>query len=166
MEQPPTARQRALYRREYPRLIRQLTALARLAGERDPNVAFIALFGSTARLEPHLDNDADVLILATDPAAFDAAASDADTHASGVHLLWMAYQGNLRGEWDDLGRWPATAFVSDERASDLGDDLLGNVARDGVEVYRRPGFAPPARLARLERLDAWAARVTAWLESS
>jgi predicted nucleotidyltransferase len=167
MEQPPTARQRALYRREYPRLIRQLTTLARLAAERDPNIAFIALFGSTARWEPHQDSDADVLILATDPAAFDAAASDASdadtdadadvaSDASGVHLLWMAYQGDLRGKWDDLGRWPATAFVS---------DLLGNVARDGVEVYRRPGFAPPARLARLERLGDWAARVTTWLES-
>src|SRR5215831_19310117 len=120
MEQPPTARQRALYRREYPRLLRQLATLARLAFERDPNVAFIALFGSTARLEPRADSDADVLILATAPATFNAAEAPA-----GIHLLWMAYQGDLRGDWDELGRWPATALVSDEGASDLGDDLLG-----------------------------------------
>lgn len=42
-----------LYLREYPRLLRQIYKLVELVREQDPNVALLALFGSTARLEPH-----------------------------------------------------------------------------------------------------------------
>lgn len=148
------ARQDALYQREYPRLFRQLEWLSRLALEQDPNVALIVLFGSTARLEPHHDSDADVLILTADPALFAAGQP-----YPGIDIVWKAYQADLAGAWDDLGRWPATAVVSDERASDLGEDLLSNIARDGVEIYRRAGYVPPALLADLQPYAAWRATV-------
>jgi hypothetical protein len=152
----PTAEREALHRREYPRLLAQLDRLVELARARDPNVAFVALFGSVARLEAGTDSDADVLLLAHDPDQFHAG-----TPTPGIHLMWMAYQGDLRvnGDWEELGRWPATAVVSDAQASDLEEDFLANVARDGVELYRQAGYVPPVVLAHLLPLDTWRGRM-------
>ncbi len=101
---------------EYPLLLSQLRHLVALARVRDPNVAFITLFGSTARLEPHIHSDADVLILVHDQAQFYAAQP-----TPGAALLWMAYQEEAVSSGDDerLGNWPVTAVVSDATASDL-----------------------------------------------
>jgi predicted nucleotidyltransferase len=55
------------YRRTDPPLLRTLERLAERAGRDDPNIALLALCGSVARLEPHADSDADVLILVDDP---------------------------------------------------------------------------------------------------
>lgn len=145
-----------LYQAEYPLLLSQLKHLVALARSRDPNVAFIALFGSTARLDPHAHSDADVLILVHDQTQF----YDAQP-TPGVALLWMAYQEEAisRGDYDQLGSWPVTAVVSDATASDLDADFLNNVGRDGVELYRQPGYAPPAMLAHLAPWERWRRRV-------
>lgn len=145
-----------LYKAEYPLLLSQLKHLVALARARDPNVAFIALFGSTARLEPHQYSDADVLILVHDQTQFYAA-----TPTPGVALLSMAYQEEAvsSGDADRLGSWPVTAVVSDVAASDLDADFLNNVARDGVELYRQPGYVPPDILAHLTPWERWSRRV-------
>jgi hypothetical protein len=145
-----------LYKAEYPLLLSQLRHLVALARARDPNVAFIALFGSTARLEPHQYSDADVLILVHDQTQFYAA-----TPTPGVALLSMAYQEEAvsSGDADRLGSWPVTAVVSDVAASDLDADFLNNVARDGVELYRQPGYVPPDILAHLTPWERWSRRV-------
>lgn len=145
-----------LYKAEYPLLLSQLKHLVALVRARDPNVAFIALFGSTARLEPHQYSDADVLILVHDQTQFYAA-----TPTPGVALLSMAYQEEAvsSGDADRLGSWPVTAVVSDVAASDLDADFLNNVARDGVELYRQPGYVPPDILAHLTPWERWSRRV-------
>src|SRR6185437_15540665 len=129
-----------LYRREYPLLLSQLRHLVALAYARDPNVAFIALFGSVARMEPGRYSDADVLILVHNQTQFYAGQP-----TPGAALLWMAYQADVANSGDEqrLSGWPITAVVSDGAASDLDRDFVNNVARDGVELYRRSGFIPP-----------------------
>lgn len=152
-----------LYKAEYPLLLSQLKHLVALARARDPNVAFIALFGSTARLEPHQYSDADVLILVHDQAQFYAAKP-----TPGVALLSMAYQEEAvsSGDADRLGSWPVTAVVSDVATSDLDADFLNNVARDGVELYRQPGYEPPAILFHLTPWERWRQRVNRRLAAS
>ena len=146
-----------LYRREYPLLLSQLKHLVALARARDANVAFIALFGSVARMEPGRYSDADVLMLVHEEAQFYAAQP-----TPGVALLWMAYQEEAAASDDSerLGNWPVTAVVSDATASDLDSDFLNNVARDGVELYRQTGYIPPAALAQLTSWERWRRRVT------
>ncbi|HEY1390436.1 MAG TPA: nucleotidyltransferase domain-containing protein [Ktedonobacterales bacterium] len=146
-----------LYRREYPLLLSQLEHLVALARTYDPNIAFIALFGSTARMEPGRYSDAERLILVRDQAQFYAAQP-----TPGAALLWMAYQADASSSGDDerLGSWPLTAVVSDAAASDLDHDFLNNVARDGVELYRQTGYIPPDILARLTPWERWRRRVT------
>ncbi len=146
-----------LYLKEYPLLLSQLKHLVALARARDSNVAFIALFGSVARMEPGRYSDADVLILVHDQTQFYAAQP-----TPGVALLWMAYQEEAVncGSDERLGNWPVTAVVSDKTASDLDHDFLNNVARDGVELYRQTGYIPPAALAQLTPWERWRRRVT------
>ena len=147
---------RMLYKVEYPLLLGRLERLVGLAHIRDSNIAFIALFGSTARFEPGRYSDADVLILVHNQAQFYAAEP-----TPGVALLWMASQeatGNS-SDGEHSGRWPVTAVVSDTMASDLDADFLHNVARDGVELYRQPGYAPPATLAHLTTWERWQRRL-------
>ncbi len=137
--------------------------LVNLARARDPNVAFIALFGSTARLEPHIHSDADVLVLVHDQTQFYAAEP-----TPGAALLWMAYQEEAvsSGDNERLGNWPVTAVVSDAAASDLDTDFLNNVARDGVELYRQPLYTPPEILAHLTTWDQWQRRLQRRLATS
>jgi hypothetical protein len=152
-----------LYNTEYPLLLSQLKHLVALARARDPNVAFIALFGSVARMEPHAHSDADVLILVHDQARFYAG------HPTpGAALLWMAYQEEAvsSGDMNRLGSWPMTAVISDVGASDLDADFLNNVARDGVELYRQSGYSPPDILAHLTPCDRWRRRVHKQLAAS
>ena len=147
-----TTNKRALYRHEYPLLLSQLKHLVALARARDPNVAFIVLFGSIARLEPHAHSDADILILVHDQTRFYAAEP-----TPGAALFWMAYQEEAvsSGDNDRLGNWPVTAVASDAAASDLDSDFLNNVARDGVELYRQSGYTPPAALAHMTTWERW-----------
>ncbi|HKT40162.1 MAG TPA: nucleotidyltransferase domain-containing protein [Ktedonobacterales bacterium] len=151
------ASRQELYLKEYPLLLSQLKHLVALARARDSNVAFIALFGSVARMEPGRYSDADVLILVHDQAQFYAAQP-----TPGVALLWMAYQKEAVNCGDDerLGNWPVTAVVSDIMASDLDYDFLNNVARDGVELYRQLGYTPPPMLAHLTSWDRWRRLIT------
>ena len=46
-----------------------------LAERHDANIAMIVLFGSTARLEPGPESDADILLLLHDQAGFSLAAN-------------------------------------------------------------------------------------------
>ncbi|HEU4784551.1 MAG TPA: nucleotidyltransferase domain-containing protein [Ktedonobacterales bacterium] len=152
-----TLSRQKLYLKEYPLLLSQLKHLVALARTRDPNVAFIALFGSVARMEPGRYSDADVLILVHNQAQFYAGQP-----TPGAALLWMAYQEEAAASGDDqrLGSWPVTAVVSDVTTSDLDYDFLSNVARDGVELYRQTGYIPPAALAQLTPWERWRRRVT------
>lgn len=150
------ASRQKLYRREYPLLLSQLKHLVALARAHDSNVAFIALFGSTARLEPDMYSDADVLILVHNQAQFYAAQP-----TPGAALLWMAYQAEATNSRDGerLSGWPVTAVVSDVTASDLDHDFLNEVARDGVELYRQSGYTPPPVLTHLTSWDRWRRQV-------
>jgi len=145
-----------LYLKEYPLLLSQLKHLAALARTRDSNVAFIALFGSVARMDPGRYSDADVLILVHGQAQFYAGQP-----TPGAALLWMAYQADAANTGDEhrLSGWPITAVVSDAVASDLDSDFLRNVARDGMELYRQTGYIPPDILARLTSWERWRRRV-------
>jgi hypothetical protein len=155
--------EQVLYQKEYPLLLSQLKHLVKLARARDSNVAFIALFGSAARLEPHIHSDADVLILVHDQTRFYAAEP-----TPGAALLWMAYQEEAVSSGDDerLGNWPVTAVASDAAASDLDSDFLNNVVRDGVELYRQSGYTPPATLAHLIPWERWQRRLQRRLATS
>ena len=70
-----TQRYDKLYQREYPKLQLLLERLVMLAERHDANIAMIVLFGSTARLEPGPESDADILLLLHDQVGFSLAAN-------------------------------------------------------------------------------------------
>ena len=63
MSQKVTQKRAQLYLREYPRLLQKLRKFVELVQTLDPNVTLLALFGSTARLEPRELSDSDLLML-------------------------------------------------------------------------------------------------------
>ncbi len=134
------AKQR-LYQRGYAGLLTQIERLVQLAQAPDSNIAALVLYGSTARLEPHRDSDADLLVLLCD---------------------WE----RKRQEWmlvveassvDDV--WPFSPLQTDLQASNLPEDLLEQVAQDGVLLYLRPGVQLPAVLRSIRPYEAWRGQV-------
>jgi Nucleotidyltransferase domain len=153
-----TQRYDKLYQREYPKLQQQLERLVMLAESHDANIAMIVLFGSTARLEPGPESDADILLLLHDQAGFFTGSERGHTPEAlaGSSLITMAYQGDRPVEDPgQLSDWPIVATISDEAASDLDSDFLANLERDGVELYRQPRYLPPSQLTRLKSWDEW-----------
>jgi len=89
---PNTQRDYSLHQREYPKLLWQLERLVKLVQRHDANIAMIVLFGSTARLEPGPESDADVLLLLHDEAAyFTGERGHAPGSVAGSALLTLAY---------------------------------------------------------------------------
>jgi predicted nucleotidyltransferase len=144
-----------LYLLEYPRLIRQINRLIEMVRSEKPEVALLALFGSTARLSPHTLSDADLLILLSAAPA----PSYAEKIASVMHLVSLA-QDAPRGEWC---AWSFSVVDGDAQASDLDPDFLENVARDGVLLYQQEGATLPAVLSHLQPYERWLRRVEALL---
>jgi hypothetical protein len=162
-----------LYRRNYPPLLRALERLAERARRDDPNIALLALFGSVARLEADAESDADVLILVDDPDRYleyrpagpGVAAWDSAARPQGGALVVAVGDEGRRAPWPDGGgAWDLSVLLGDAQLTALADPLLADLARDGVLLYRRAGYIPPAPLERLQLLDEWQARVRALLE--
>jgi hypothetical protein len=148
--------QTALYRRAYPALLCQIDHLrARLP--HDDNIGLVVLFGSTARLTPHWNSDAELLILVRQPARF----YQHQPH-SGVALLVEAEQVAMgRGGWE----WPFISLV-EQQVSDLPTTLLEDIAHDGVLLYQQQGMSLPPPLAQLLPYETWGKQVESLLESS
>jgi Nucleotidyltransferase domain len=162
-----------LYRRNYPPLLRTLERLAERARRDDPNIALLALFGSVARLEPHVDSDADVLILVDDPDRYlaykpavpGAAEWGTPARPQGGALVVAVGDAGRRAPWPDGGgAWDLSVLLGDAHIVALANALRADLARDGVLLYRRATYDPPAPLHRLHPFDAWRARVRALLE--
>jgi hypothetical protein len=146
--------QAVLYRRAYPALLCQIDELRARLGQ-DDNIGLVVLFGSTARLTPHRNSDADLLILAQQPERYYRHPPQA-----GVALLVAAEQAAIEhGGWE----WPFISVV-EQRASDLPPALLENIARDGVLLYQRQDAPLPPPLTRLLPYETWRMRVEALLE--
>ncbi|GEM_PF-1410929 len=139
-----------LYLREYPRLIRHLNQLIALAPG-DPNVTLIALFGSTARLEPRAISDTDLLILLHEERLF----HNLSQVKTGVDLLVQAYEAPY-GEWC---QWGFSAVDGNAQASDLDEDFVRIVGEDGVLLYQQAGAPLPLPLAKLTPYAVWLKRV-------
>ncbi len=144
-----------LYLRQYPRLLRQLYRLVELVREQDPNVALLALFGSTARLEPHPYSDSDLLILLHDARAIYKIGETATI----VHLIGEAEEAPLE-EWCE---WTLSGVVGNAEGSDIEAEFLENIGAHGVLLYQQEGVALPPPLTGLLPFDAWLERVKALL---
>jgi len=122
----------------------------------DLNVACLALFGSTARLTPGPESDADLLILAHNARLF----YEVGKAARVMYLLREAWEAP-EGQWC---AWSFSAITSDAHASDLDEDFVAIVAHDGVLLYQQEGVALPPALAGLTPYAVWLKRVEALLD--
>ena len=148
-------KQAHLYLREYPLLLRNIRGLVKLAQEQDPNVASLVLFGSAARLEPHAFSDADLLALLHEQRWLDNGAG----RSRFVRLFGDA-QIPPDDEWCN---WTFSGMLGNAQASDLDEDSLANVPRDGVLLYHQEGTPLPSAMAGLQPFSAWLERVNALL---
>jgi len=140
-----------LYLRQYPRLIRQINRLVELVQREDPNVALLALFGSTARLEPRAISDADVLVLLHDSRSLHEVGKTAKI----LRLLGIAEDAPQQ-EWCD---WSFSMIDGNAQASDLDEDFVSIVGQDGVLLYQQAGASLPPALAALTPYAVWLERV-------
>jgi DMSO/TMAO reductase YedYZ molybdopterin-dependent catalytic subunit len=130
-------KQRRLYQRGYAGLLTQITRLVQLAQAPDSNMAALVLYGSTSRLEPHKDSDADLLVLLCDWERRSQAGAIV-VEASSVYDVW-----------------PFSPLRTDLQASNLPEELLEQIARDGVLLYLRPGVQLPAPLQSIRPYEQW-----------
>jgi hypothetical protein len=135
------SKQRRLYQRGYAGLLAQITRLVQLAQAPDSNIGALILYGSTARLEPHRDSDADLLVLLCD---WERKSQEwaLVVEASSVYDVW-----------------PFSPLQTDLQASNLPSDLLEQVAQDGVLLYLRPGLQLPAVLQSIRPYEDWRGHV-------
>jgi predicted nucleotidyltransferase len=155
MRRPIGQRRAQLYLREYPRLLRQIRKLVALVREQDPNVTLLALFGSTARLEPHAYSDGDLLVLLHDPRVIYKIGETAKI----IHLIGEAEEAPYE-EWCD---WTFSGMVGNAEGSDIEPEFLENIGAHGVLLYQQEGVALPPALKGLLPFDAWLERVKALL---
>lgn len=149
-----------LYLEEYPRLIRQIRRLVELVRVGDPNVALLALFGSTARLTPRLFSDADLLVLVHDMRPF-------YPHTTGSQIapiLHLVREAEDAAEEGDICRWPFSIVSGNTQGSDIDEEFLENVAAHGVLLYQQEGAAIPPVLKMLRPLAVWLEEVQVLLE--
>jgi hypothetical protein len=147
-----------LYLSEYPRLIRQIERLVELVRQKDPNVALLALFGSTARLSPGPTSDADVLTLVHDRQPF----SYLITGCKPPLLFRLLDEAEASPDGEEC-RWSFSGVVSDTQASDLDPEFVANVAEHGVLLYHQAGAPFPPVLASLQPYALWLEQVHALL---
>jgi predicted nucleotidyltransferase len=135
------------YQRGYAVLLTQISRLVMLARQ-DSNIGAMILYGSLARLNPHLTSDVDLLLLCKEPQTFIQA-----EEASGRGMYMIVEATSPEEEW------PLAPQVTDLGASDLPIDLLNNIAKDGVLLYQGEGTALPGAMAELTPYEHWVARV-------
>ena len=134
---------RPFYRTAYPWLWKRLEYLAALVRTTDPNVVAIILYGSVARGVADEQSDVDLLVLVDDEQAYSSLGSP---HA-GVRLLTQTYD---QVPWPTLSfAWAFSPFVDVVDGHYLTEDLIANIQRDGVLVYRRRDVALPAWASQL-----------------
>lgn len=142
-----------LYTREYPRLLDTLHRIVTGATtSEEARIASLILFGSVARFTPHLDSDTDMLVLFAQVS--DRAEWNSNLNAT-LHIIRYAEDATMDQDY----RWHIIPIPADAQASDLDPDFLENVARDGVLLYQREGYTPPAPLQSLESFSSWEARL-------
>lgn len=134
-------KQRRLYQRGYTGLLIQIERLVQLAQAPDSNIAALVLYGSTARLEPHRDSDADLVVLLCDWERRDQG-RDLIVEVSSIYDVW-----------------PFSPLQTDLQASNLPGELLEQVAQDGVLLYLRPGLQLPAALQSIRSYEQWRGQV-------
>lgn len=134
-------KQRRLYQRGYAGLLTQIERLVQLAQAPDSNIAALVLYGSTARLEPHRDSDADLLVLLCDWEQRSQAGAVV-VEASSVYDVW-----------------PFSPLQTDLQAGNLPEELLQQIAQDGVLLYLRPGVQLPAVLQPIRLYEQWREQV-------
>lgn len=144
-----------LYLQEYPRLLRQIRTLVKLVPEQDTNVASLVLYGSAARLEPHAFSDADLLLLLHNPRVIYAIGKTA-------RIIQLIGEAQIPPD-DEWASWTFSGMLGNAQASDLDEDFLANVARDGVLLYQQEGTPLPPTLADLQPFSVWLERVNALL---
>ncbi len=144
-----------LYLREYPLLLRHIRALVKLVQEQDSNVASLVLFGSAARLEPHAFSDADLLALLHEQRWLE--------HGAGRARFVRLFGDAQIPPDDEWGSWTFSGMLGNAQASDLDEDFLVNVARDGVLLYQQEGTPLPPALAGLQPFSTWLERVNTLL---
>jgi predicted nucleotidyltransferase len=142
-----------LYTQEYPRLIETLRRIiAGIQSSEEADVSSLILFGSVARLTPHIYSDTDMLVLfahATNWAEFDVPLR------ATLHIIRTAEEETV----DERYRWRILPIPADAQASDLDPDFLKEVGREGVLLYQRDGFIRPDSLKSLEPFSQWETRV-------
>ncbi|MGH2514745.1 MAG: nucleotidyltransferase family protein [Ktedonobacterales bacterium] len=142
-----------LFTHEYPRLIETLRRIVtRAESSERAHISSLILFGSVARLTPHLNSDTDVLVLFT-------RVSDRAEWNSNITATLRIIRGAEDETMDENYRWHIVPIPADAHASDLDPDFLENVARDSVLLYQRDGYTRPAPLQSLEPFADWQARV-------
>lgn len=148
-----------LYAHEYPRLFETLRRIvARAASSNDAHISSLILFGSVARLTPHLHSDTDMLVLFTHVA-------DRAEWNSNLTATLRIIRGAEDETMDERYRWHIVPIPADAQASDLDHDFLETVGREGVLLYQRDGFTLPAPLQSLESFAQWKARLRQLLAS-
>jgi hypothetical protein len=157
MSQKMTQKRAQLYLSEYPRLLQKLRKLIELVRSQDSNVVLLALFGSTARLEPRNMSDTDLLILLHE---IQWLGPDGRGKALFVHLLGEAdeYLPN-----EGPCGWPFTGVVGNAQGSDIEEEFLENIGAHGVLLYQQEGVALPSALSGLLPFDTWLEQVKALL---
>jgi predicted nucleotidyltransferase len=155
-----TAPRRQLYLEEYPRLIRQIRRLVEMVRAGDPNVALLALFGSTARLIPHPSSDADLLVLVHDMRPFYPLV----TGAQSAPVLELVREAEDAADEGDICRWPFSIVSGDVQGNDIDEEFLENVAAHGVLLYQQEGAAIPPVLQKLQPFSVWLEHVQSFLE--
>lgn len=142
-----------LYTHEYPRLLETLhRIITGIQWSGEAGVSSLILFGSIARLTPHIYSDTDMLVLfahATGWAEFDTPLR------ATLRIIRSAEDKTV----DEHYRWRILPIPTDAQASDLDPDFLESVGRDGVLLYQRDGFTRPAPLQSLTPFSEWEARV-------
>jgi hypothetical protein len=135
------------YRRAYTVLLSQISHLVTLARQ-DPNIGAMLLYGSLARLTPHLTSDVDLLVLCQEPQGFIQAE---ESSGRGMYMMVEATSPDEE--------WPLSPLVTDLGASDLPVALLNNIAEDGILLYQREGTVLPRALAEAAPYERWVARI-------
>jgi predicted nucleotidyltransferase len=150
-----------MYAEQLPAVVRVLRAIAETLPTADERIVLVALFGSVARLSPHTASDTDVLVLLD---VLGGAATREQVETALAHEWFALVRECSHRANGALLDWGVSTVTGDAEASDLDDDFVSIVGREGVLLYLRPGMEPPAALAHLTPFAVWAERVSALLD--
>jgi predicted nucleotidyltransferase len=150
-------RSQTTYLREYPRLLATLALIVeRVRSQADAPITLLALFGSVARLTPHLQSDTDLIALFD---RFEAADSLSRSTSALLRIIREAQDETA----DEHYRWPIMPIPGVASGDDLDPDFLEGIAEDAVLLYHREGSPVPPQLARITPYEVWLERLGALL---